>query len=76
MTRKALEADRKRKEQGTEEVEQARAREIAAQHAAQRQRESEEARVEERAQEMAAQMIQAQVRGNMVRKAFASRTLP
>ena len=36
----------------------------------------EEERVEERAQEMAAQMIQAQVRGNMVRKAFASRTLP
>ena len=44
----------------------------ATEDALQRQRESEEARVEERAQEMAAQMIQAKMRGNMVRKASAS----
>ena len=44
----------------------------ATEDALQKQRESEEARVEERAQEMAAQMIQAKMRGNMVRKASAS----
>ena len=36
--------------------------------------EETEEEVEARARELAAQMIQAQVRGNMVRKAFASRT--
>jgi hypothetical protein len=48
------------------------AKAVGAQDALARQIETEDERVEERAQEMAAQMIQAKLRGNMVRKASAS----
>ena len=48
------------------------AKAVATQDALARQIETEDERVEERAQEMAAQMIQAKLRGNMVRKASAS----
>ena len=48
------------------------AKAVAHQDALAKQIETEDARVEERAQEMAAQMIQAKLRGNMVRKASAS----
>ena len=48
------------------------AKAVAHQDALAKQIETEDARVEERAQEMAAQMIQAKIRGNMVRKASAS----
>ena len=48
------------------------AKAVAHQDALGKQIETEDERVEERAQEMAAQMIQAKLRGNMVRKASAS----
>jgi hypothetical protein len=48
------------------------AKAVEHQEALAKQIETEDARVEERAQEMAAQMIQAKLRGNMVRKASAS----
>ena len=48
------------------------AKAVANQDALAKQIETEDERVEERAQEMAAQMIQAKLRGNMVRKASAS----
>ena len=48
------------------------AKAVEHQDALAKQIETEDARVEERAQEMAAQMIQAKLRGNMVRKASAS----
>lgn len=65
---KAVQAANKHKKMSIEMQAKAKATE----EALTKQKETEEARVEERAEEMAAQMIQAKMRGNMVRKASAS----